>query len=63
MLSEKNDFFKEATESYSSLSEDAQVRYQCEAREDYIHLHANLWKQVGQLAEREKEPSIEEIAK
>ena len=55
MLSEKNDFFKEATESYNSLSEDAQVRYQCEAREDYIHLHANLWKQVGQLAEREKE--------
>lgn len=50
-LAEKNDYFKEAVMSYRVLSEDERIRYQCEAREDYEHTHANLWAQLKELRE------------
>lgn len=53
-LAGKNDYFKEAVMSYKVLSEDEQIRYQCEAREDYYHTHANLWAQLKELRELKK---------
>lgn len=53
-LAGKNDYFKEAVMSYKVLSKDEQIRYQCEAREDYYHTHANLWAQLKELRELKK---------
>ena len=56
MLAENNEYLKEATETVYEISQEEQIRMQCEAREDYnrrmLGIGRLLAKQTRELKEQ-----------
>lgn len=56
MLAENNEYLKEATETVYEISQEDQIRMQCEAREDYnrrmLGIGRLLAKQTRELKEQ-----------
>ena len=56
MLAENNEYLKEATETVYEISQEDQIRMQCEAREDYnrrmLGIERLLAKQTRELKEQ-----------
>ena len=57
MLAENNEYLKEATETVYELSQEEQIRMQCEAREDYnrrmLGIGRILARQTRELKEKD----------
>ena len=57
MLAENNEYLKEATETVYELSQEEQIRMQCEAREDYnrrmLGIGRMLARQTRELKEKD----------
>ena len=57
MLAESNEYLKEATETVYEISQEEQIRMQCEAREDYnrrmLGIGRLLAKQTRELKEKD----------
>lgn len=57
MLAENNEYLKEATETVYELSQEEQIRMQCEAREDYnrrmLGIGRTLARQTRELKEKD----------
>ena len=71
MLAENNEYLKEATETVYEISQEEQIRMQCEAREDYnrrmLGIGRLLAKQTRELKEQaaiiaEKDSALTEQA-
>ena len=71
MLAENNEYLKEATETVYELSQEEQIRMQCEAREDYnrrmLGIGRMLARQTRELKEKdaiiaEKDSALSEQA-
>ena len=59
MLSEKNEFLAEATETIYKLSQEEMIRLQCEAREDYYRRERAIQRQMRELTTTNKELTFE----
>ena len=57
MLAENNEYLKEATETVYELSQEEQIRMQCEAREDYnrrmLGIGRTIARQTRELKEKD----------
>ena len=59
MLAENNEYLKEATETVYELSQEEQIRMQCEAREDYNRRMLGIGRMLArQTRELKKKDAI-----
>lgn len=54
MLAEKNEYIAEAAGTIYRLSQDEQIRMECEAREDYYRTQVSIQRKLAKMGEMEK---------